>query len=328
LLRDHVLNKKVIDIKEREVEVVFDIRLFMRNDKLYVSDVDFSRHALFRRMDLEPLADLIYGPEEAKEKLVSWTHVQPLTNVSSFGGDIKLDVLKEKLLQLRPVDIATILEEMEHENSVTILNRMDTHTASNILEEIGPNVQRELIASLNKKKVIKLLDVMTPGQAADILSVLPIAERESILKSLHKLDSESATKIRSILEQHEEDIINYATPNFIKVAPDEIVEDVQKKYYIISKDKDVMMYLYVVDKEDRLLGVIDIKELLRGRAEARLEEIMVRNVIALNPQSTLRDASLIFSKYGFRAIPITDKNKVVGVVPSRDVMNLKHLFID
>jgi Mg/Co/Ni transporter MgtE len=309
------------------VEVVFDIELVLEGGRLYLNNVDFSRHALFRRMHIYPLADLFYGPEEEKENEVSWLHVQQLSNISSFGGEIKLDVLKDKLLQLRPVEIADVLEQMEHKNRVTIMNDIETHKASDILEEIDPAVQRELIASLNKKKVVKLLEVMTPGQAADILSVLPAEDRKNILESLNKVDRDNAMKISSILGHHEENLVNYVTKNFIKVSPDEIVEDVQEKYHIIARKKDVTMYLYVVDKDDKFIGVLDIKELLRAPLDAQLKDIMIRGVMSLHMDSTLRDASVLFSRYEFRALPITDKNnKLVGVVPYKDVMKLKHIF--
>jgi Mg/Co/Ni transporter MgtE len=88
------------------------------------------------------------------------------------------------------------------------------------------------------------------------------------------------------------------------------------------------MYLYIVDENDILLGVIDIKELLKAPDEALLKDIMTSKVISLKPESTLKEASIMFERYGFRALPVTDANgKIIGVVPYRDVMNLKHLFI-
>jgi len=99
-------------------------------------------------------------------------------------------------------------------------------------------------------------------------------------------------------------------------------------YHNTAKDKDVIMYLYVLDEEDKLLGVCDIKELLQAEPDEKLEDIITTNVIALNPESTLIEASRTFVRYLFRALPIVDENDVIlGVVPYRDIMNLKHRFI-
>jgi Mg/Co/Ni transporter MgtE len=162
-----------------------------------------------------------------------------------------------------------------------------------------------------------------------VLSVLPVTDKEAILHALDSLDKVHTEKIRSILEQHDQSILNHSTRDFVEVGPDEAVNEVQEKYHIIAKGKKVVMYIYVVDEHGRLLGVVDIKELLEANPEAKLKQIMIRNVMALKPESTLKDASLIFSKYQFRAIPIVDEdNKLVGVVPYRDVMNIEHIFFD
>jgi Mg/Co/Ni transporter MgtE len=89
------------------------------------------------------------------------------------------------------------------------------------------------------------------------------------------------------------------------------------------------MYLYVLDPQGRMLGVIDIMELLKADPKAKLNEIMIRNIIHLKHESTLKDASLVFSRYNFRAIPVIDSDhKLIGVVHFRDVMNLKHIFFE
>jgi Mg/Co/Ni transporter MgtE len=80
---------------------------------------------------------------------------------------------------------------------------------------------------------------------------------------------------------------------------------------------------------DRLLGVIDIKELLLAPDHAPLKDIMVDTVISLAPGSTLKDASALFGRYDFRAIPVLDdQDTILGVVPFRDVMSLTHHFLE
>jgi Mg/Co/Ni transporter MgtE len=89
------------------------------------------------------------------------------------------------------------------------------------------------------------------------------------------------------------------------------------------------MYIYVVDDQDVLVGVIDLKELLQADDRALLKDIMIENVISLKTESTLKEASQSFARYDFRALPVTDeKNRLVGVIPYRDVMNLTHHFLE
>jgi CBS domain-containing protein len=328
LLKDYILDKKVLDIEDSEVEIVYDVKLVIKNKKLYVSDVDLSRYGLLRRMGLKGIMNFIYKlADNIKDETISWTYIQPLpTKMSSFKGDVKLKILKEKLSEIHPVDLADILEELDDDQRVAIFNKLDTERASDVLEEIDPSVQRVLVPSLKKEKVAMLIDEMTPGQAADVLAALPFTESDAILKLL---DEENATKIRSILKRQEEKILCFATLNFLKFAPDMTVDQARDEYQRIAKDQDVIMYIYVVNSEDKLLGVIDIKELLMADDDILLKDIMVTGIISLKPESTLKEASTMFTRYSFRAIPVTDENdKIDGVVKYRDVMNLTHHFLE
>lgn len=328
LLKDHILDKKVLDIEDRDVDVVYDVKMVLRNGWLYVTDVDFSRYGLLKRMGLKGIANFIYNlADRIDDDTVSWAYVQPLpTNISSFRGDVKLKVLRDHLDDLNPVDLADVLEEMEHEQRVEIFSGMDTERASDTLEEIDPRVQRALVSSLGKEKVAELIDEMTPGQAADVLSILPWEDAKAILELI---DKEDAAKIESILEKGEEKIINYASSNFIKVYPSVSVLDAQEEYPHIAKGKEAIMYLYVIDNDDKLLGVVDIKDLLKEADQSLLGEIMEDIIVSLKPETTLREAAALFDRYDFRALPVMDqKGRIVGVVPYRDVMKLTHHFTE
>jgi CBS domain-containing protein len=328
LLRDYVLDKKVIDLEENEIEIVYDIRLILRNKKLYVTDVDTGKAARLRRLGIGLLAKILYSSADTDaEQMISWKYIQPLpTNIGSFKGNVKLNVLKEKLSEIHPVDLADILEEVDHDQRVMLFSTLDHEHASDTLEEIEPKVQREIISSLSTEKVVQLINEMTPGQAADILSVLPSAEAHVILDTMN---AENARKVQAIIDRQEEKVIHYATQKILKFTPDTTVEYVQNDYPRHARDKDVIMYIYVADEKDCLLGVIDLKELLQADDKAYLRDVMVGNVISLNTNSTLKEAAQEFARYGFRAIPVTDeKNRLVGVITYRDVMNLTHHFIE
>jgi Mg/Co/Ni transporter MgtE len=167
---------------------------------------------------------------------------------------------------------------------------------------------------------------MTPGQAADVLSAIPHSQAEDILEVL---SPEMAKKVRAIMGRQEEKVINYTTQKILKFLPDTLVEYVQNDYPNHARGMDVVMNVYIVDKDNHLLGVVDLKELLIADDKAPLSAIMSENVISLNQDSTLKKASQEFERYGFRAIPVVDEgNRLIGAIPYRDVMNLTHQFIE
>jgi len=326
LLNDHVLDKKVLDMDDNEIDIVHDVKLVLRNNILYVTDVDFSSYALLKRLGLKKLVKLLGISGLLKKETLSWSYVQPLPeNIGIFKGNVKLNVLKEKLPEIHPVDLADILEELSEEQRLAIFNELETEHASDTLEEIEPRVQREIISSIKKERAAELINDMTPAQAADILAILPAEEADEILKLI---DKENVQKVQYMLDKHEEKIINFSTSHFIKLPPHTQASQVLLQYREIAKDKDEIMYLYIVDERDTLLGVVDLKEVLQAKVDDKLEDIMTTSVISLNPENTLLEVSEMFSRYSFRAIPITDdQDKILGVVPYRDIMNLKHRFV-
>jgi len=327
LLRDHVLDKKVLDLEGNEVEVVYDIQLVQRNHKLYVSGIDSSRYGLLRRIGLKQVANFISSlASRIRDDVIPWMYIEHLPEqISSFAGDVKLKVLKEKLSDVPPVDMADILEQLDHEQRVAIFKQLESDHASDTLEEIEPRVQRDLISSLKKEKVAELLNQMTPVQAADVLAILPVADANDIMKLM---DAKKTQQVQLILEDKEQKNIDFATSKFIKFPPETPVQEVIDHLRTVAADKDVIMYIYVVDAVDTLLGIVDLRELLKASPDDRLGDIMNKRVKSLDATSTLYEASEMFKHYGFRAIPLTDENnRIVGVVTYRDVMNLKRVLI-
>ena len=327
LLQDHILDKKVLDLEGNEVEVVYDIQLVLRNNKLYVSAVDSSRYGLLRRIGLKRIANFVYGlASKIRKETIPWMYIEHLPEqITSFAGDVKLKVLKEKLSDIPPVDMADILEELDHEQRVAIFKQLDSAHASDTLEEIEPRVQRALISSLKKEKVAELLNQMTAAQAADVLAILPVSDANGLIKLL---DAKKNQQVQMILQDKDQKNIDFATSKFIKFPPETEVEDVIAHLRTIAAGKDVIMYIYIVDQNDTLLGVVDLREMLQAKPNDRLGDIMINHVQSLNAASTLYEASEMFNHYGFRAIPLTDdSNRILGVITYRDVVNLKHLLI-
>jgi len=328
LLRDYLLDKKVLDTEDREVEVVYDIRLVRTNGNLYVSDVDISRYGLLRRLGFKALADHFYKrADDANKKLIPWSYVQPLpSQLGSLEGNVKLSILKEELADIHPADLADIVEELDSKQRVALMEGLDTERASDTLEEVDPAVQRDIVFSLRKDRVAQLIGEMTSGQAADILSVLPADEKRAILGLL---EPAKVAKIEEIIEKHETNILSFTTVKFIKCPPEMTVRQARKKFREAARSMDVVMYFYVLDADEKLLGVIDIKQLFMAEDDELLKALMVEHVIGLNPDSTMKQAADAFIRYGFRALPVVDANQVIlGVVPYRDVMNLKHRILD
>ncbi len=324
-MRDYLLDKKILDCNDAEVEVVYDIKLRAHYNKLYIFGVDCSRAGFLRRIGLRRLSDFIRSlAERIKDDTIPWSYVAPLpSDMGRFKGDVKLNVLKEKLSEINPADIADLIEELEPEHRMAVFNQLNTEKASDTLEEIEPRVQRELVASLSVNRTAELINDMSTAQAADILAALPATDTDAILE---KIDPEEREKVRALLDKHDDHIIGFATSHYIPASTETLVSDIIANFRELAHDADVVMYIYITSPTGVLIGVVDIKELLQADPSSHMGDIMVANVVSLSEEDTVATAIKTFNHYGFRALPIVGEDDVLkGVIPFRDVVLARKL---
>ena len=138
------------------------------------------------------------------------------------------------------------------------------------------------------------------------------------------LDQDKSSKVEHIIDEHDEQILLYGSPEIIKLPSTTPAEEVLDRYHELARGKDVVMYVYVTDAAGTLKGVVDIREMVAAEPGQTLGDIMTEHVISLPKDATLREAAMLFERYNFRALPITDDNdQLLGAVSSRDVRSLK-----
>jgi len=232
-----------------------------------------------------------------------------------------LKVPKAGLSEIHQVDLADILEELDGGQRVALFNALEVEQASDTLEEVEPRVQRKLIRAIEKERAALLINDMSPAQAADILAILPRNEAGAILKLI---DQDKSSKVEHIIAEHDEHILLYASPEVISLPPTTPAAEVLDRNRELATGKNVVTYVYVMDGAGTLKGVIDLREIVAAEPGQMLGDIMTKHVIALPKDATLREAVMLFERYNFRALPITDENDhLLGAVSSRDMRSLR-----
>ena len=323
LLEDYIVDKKVLDVEGREIEVVYDVSLALKGTRLYVVGVDISRRGLLRRIGLKWLANLTAGiTDRIENDMIGWGLVEPLpAGIDSFAGDLKLKVVKRELAKIPPIDVARILEQLGRDERLAIFNTMEPGPASDALEALDPKSQRELISALPSEKAGNLINAMTPGQAADVLAVLPWSD---VYRILAVLDRDKADQVRKILAEQDQRVKNYVSSDYLKLRPETTVAQA-RQLLRGAQEREAVAYLYVLDAKDHLLGLVNAVDLLAASDDTPVRNILKGSPSYLNVEATLKDTREMFARYDFRALPVVDRHgKMKGVVLSRDVMGLKH----
>jgi magnesium transporter len=129
-----------------------------------------------------------------------------------------------------------------------------------------------------------------------------------------------SSKVEHIIGEHNEQILLYASPEIIRLPEATPAAEVLDRYRELATGKDVVNYVYVTSAEGALKGVVVIREIVAAEPGQTLGDIMTEHVISLPKDATLREAVVLFDRYHFRALPVTDESdQLLGAVSSRDV---------
>lgn len=319
LLRDKILDKRILDTEGFAVEVVYDMQLLLVENKLFMVAVDVGRNALMRRLGLGRIrrAAFEHGP---KEDFIPWKYVQQLgTDLTATKGDVKLTVAKDRLGDIHPEDVADILEELNREERIHVFNVLGSEAAANVLGAAEPRVQREILAGTSTERVAQIFAHLSPVEIAEIISILPRDDADEFEKILK---GDIASKVHELVTEQDVPASVLAVRRFLQFPGDLTVEDAFTRFRKEAPRCIVTMYIYIVDEERHLKGVIDINELLQANPVSKLEDIMTRNVVTVAPATMRGGVEALFRRYRFRAIPVVDESrKLVGVLREKDVFS-------
>jgi sporulation protein YlmC with PRC-barrel domain/CBS domain-containing protein len=322
LLRDRILDKRILDTRGLGVDVVYDIQLLRARHQLFVVAAVIGADARRRRLGVWGRVAASVSENHSSEERIPWRYVQPVgPDLTSTGGDVRLTVTQEALGKIPPEDAADILEELNREERHTIFNALDTKAAALALEATEPRVQREIIADTEATRLGQIIAHLSPVEIADIVDILP---EENARELLGMLKGEIAAKVRSIVEEHEVPALTLAVRTFLEFPGELTVEEAFARFRREAPKCLVTMYIYVVDADRDVRGVVDINELLQADPSQRLEEIMTQGLVVVGPQTPGTRVLELFRKYRFRAIPVVDDSrKILGVIREKDAFVLE-----
>ena len=319
LLREEVMDKQIVDTFGAKVVRVNDLHFLRVNSNLRLVHVDVGFRGLMRRVGWEKVVDQALRwlfSYDLPNQFISWKYVQLLS-----GSDLlQLSVSQKKLSHLHPADLADIIEDLSGRERSAIFHALDTETAADTLEEIDPKIQKSLIEEIPVEKASDIVEEMSPSDAVDLLHDLPEERAEEILEGM---EQEKAEDLRELLVHPEETAGGLMTTAYLSLTPGVNVEAAITRLRTHAPDLDIIDYIYVVDEEEVLQGVVSIRDLLTAHPHQPLSGIQAQRVVSVQPDAHQKEVVEAFAKYGFRALPVVDEgNRLRGVIGFRSVLEV------
>jgi CBS domain-containing protein len=319
LLREEVMDKQIVDTFGAKVVRVNDLHFLRVDSRLRLVHVDVGFRGLMRRVGWEKLVDQIlrwFFSYVLPNQFISWKYVQLLS-----GSDLlHLSVSQKKLSHLHPADLADIIEDLSSRERSAIFHALDAETAAEALEEIDPKIQKALIETIPIEKASDIVEEMSPSDAADLLGDLPEERAEEILEGM---EQEKAEDLRELLVHPDETAGGLMTTAYLSLTPGTTVETAILRLKAEASNLDIMDYIFIVDEEETLQGVVSIRDLLTAHSQQTLAEIQPTRVVSVKIDEDQHKVVEAFAKYGFRALPVVDEEgHLKGVIGFRSVLDV------
>ncbi len=316
-----LLDKQIVDINGAKVVRVNDLKLGEVKGNLCLIAVDVGVSGLFRRLGIKKRWDRLARLMGYKQPtdLISWNFLQPLEPKLSR---LALTVPRKQLSTLHPSDIAQIISEVSQKDGQAIIEGLDVETAAETIHELEPNVQASIIARMDEEQAADILEVMPPDEAADIVADLSDEKAQDILE---KMDAEEAGDVQELLLHEEDTAGGMMTTDYLSFTTVMTVEEALREYRLEAPDvEQASAYtLYVLDKDEHLLGEVSLMDLVLHPAHKTLAEVMRTDFKYAGPGDDEREVAEMISKYNLLALPILDdERKMLGIITVDDVVDL------
>jgi magnesium transporter len=314
LLKD-VMDRQVVDIEDKKIRRVNDIKISPTNGHFHVIGVDIGVNGILRRLSLNRIAKP-FGIT-SNEDLISWKDID---TVESDYSKVKLKVPKQKIKKLHPADMAEIVDQLGLNESLNILNSLDDESAADTLEEVSPERQVSLLEGMDSQRAAELLDEMSPDDAADVLADLPEDKAEELLDLM---EPEESDDLRKLLKYPENTAGGIMTTEFAYVDQDLTVKDVLKSLKQMAEDVETIYYVYIISKKGDLVGVISLRDILLSEPETKVSEIMHTHIIKANVMEDQHEVAQKIAKYNLIALPVVeDETQLRGIITVDDAIDI------
>jgi magnesium transporter len=229
------------------------------------------------------------------------------------------------LEKLHYADIATLIEHLSAQERTIIIQLMidrelEMSRFAEIVSEIKPEIVVPLLSELELNQIVRILEELSSDDAASLISLFDEELQIEILNGMKKEESED---IQEQLAYPDECAGRIMSTDFLALDEATSSGDAISAIQLAGEDVDVPFYLYVIDDEQRLKGVVSLKQLILMKSRVTLKEIMNSEVYKVDAFTDQEEVASVVANYNLLAIPVVDEHdKLIGVVTVDDVVDI------
>jgi magnesium transporter len=218
-------------------------------------------------------------------------------------------------------DIAEVLDEVSFDEAIYIIKLLDSEKTSEILTELDEDTREKILENFSAKEIANEVGEMDSDDAADIIGELSEERQKRVINELE--DSELAEDIKELLSYGDDTAGSLMAKELVKVYETWTVAGCMRRIRGQAQEVTRVHSIYVVDKEDRLVGRLSLKDLIVAKSDQKIADISKAKVDAVNVNEDDETVARIMVKYDLEAIPVVDDNNVLlGRITIDDIVDL------
>lgn len=219
---------------------------------------------------------------------------------------------------LRPPDQADLFAELDDEHQIALLPTLDPADSADILEELADEEAAELVEGLATETVIRIVDKMEPDEAADLLGDIQPDKAQVVLDGL-----EDADDVRPLLLHPDDSAGGLMTSEFLMLRQRMTAAEAIQSIRSWKPEVETIYYLFVVDQQGRLRGVVSLRQLVTADPPTPIVQIMDPEVISVPAGTDQEECARLMARYDLLALPVVDSGDVLlGVITIDDLIDV------
>ena len=248
-----------------------------------------------------------------------------LYDLVSMSDNAELDRLDDDtLLKTSPHILSVFLSRLDVDTQRQILRRFSPEKVSEIVSEMDSDPSAELVSERREHRAVSVLNERAPDDAADIVRELEDDDRDRLLKGMQKSQPEAAEDVLELLEYPEDTAGAIMNPHVATLRSEMTIDEAIGAVRKMRDEYENIYYLYVVDAEDILEGVVSMRSLLLAPKGAKVGQIMRTGLIGLlAPTMDKEIVAHIMADTNFHTLPVVDSDgELLGIITHDDVIDI------
>ncbi len=231
------------------------------------------------------------------------------------------EAAQQEVKEMHPADIAELFQWLNLKQAEWLFNLIeDKEKKADVLMELDEEDRKKLLEGMDPEQIGHFIDLLDTDDAVDLIQELDKEDRDEVIS--HIDDVEQAGDIVDLLQYDEDTAGGLMGTEMIVVNENLSMPDCLKEMRRQAEDLDDIYYVYVVDNDNRLKGILPLKKMITHPSVSKIKHVMEADPVSVRTETPIDDVAIDFEKYDLVAMPVVDGiGRLVGQITVDDVMD-------